>query len=237
MRIRGIMFVLFLLFLSLTACFLKIQPAYTDIIIPEQNSSRQQTILEQVEETHSEEETTKEITITEATVVETTVHYGPIKEPETQSETVSEEPTTVYKEPELSYGTAGRLDIPSVGIGVSLYSADLYRDDTQSIVDRWDSAAIFPYRERITVIADHNNQGFSAIRNTSIGDCAVISQNNGSYACYLCTRICCNGHNLGTEIVDENGDRVEYNTDGELVMYTCNDCWQNITIVFWQRTD
>ena len=75
------------------------------------------------------------------------------------------------------------------------------------------------------------------MKGVEVGDYAVISQIDGSYVLYLCTRICYDGHNLGTEIVDEYREQVEYNTDSELIMYTCNDCWQNITISYLQRTD
>ena len=43
------------------------------------------------------------------------------------------------------------------------------------------------------VIADHNNQGFDAMKGVEVGDYAVISQIDGSYVLYLCTRICYDG--------------------------------------------
>lgn len=218
-----------LIFLS--ACGQVIQPAYTEVESPKREKvqiveiATEATTYTQITETTSAELSTEPKT-------EMTTQFVP----QDTTESITEI-TTIYEEPVYTYGTAGRLDIPSVGVGVALYDTDLYQDNVQSVVDEWDSAAIFPYRERITVIADHNNQGFDAMKGVQIGDYAVISQQDGSYVFYLCTRVCYDGHNLGTEIVDEYGEQVEYNTDGELIMYTCNDCWQNITISYWQRAD
>lgn len=218
-----------LIFLS--ACGQVIQPAYTEVESPKN------------EKVQIVEKTTESTTFTQITEATTTALWT---EPHTATTTqlarqyATEQPaetTTTYKEPVYTYGTAGRLDIPSVGVGVALYDTDLYQYNVQSIVDESDSAAIFPYRDKVTVIADHNNQGFDAMKSVEVGDYSVISQRDGSYVFYLCTRVCYDGHNLGTDIVDEYGEQVEYNTDGELIMYTCNDCWQNITISYWQRTD
>ena len=144
--------------------------------------------------------------------------------------------STSYKPTNISFGSAGRLDIVSVHIGVSLYLADLYDGNVQSIVDAQDSAAIFIYKDKIPVIADHNNQGFFSLKNVSVGDIAVISTPDGSKDEYICTRICSAGHNMGTYLLDEYGNDVE-NCSADLVMYTCQDSWRNIVLVFWQRAE
>lgn len=147
------------------------------------------------------------------------------------------ETTTQNKVKHLSYGTAGRLDIPCVNIGVRIYYVDLTDGNVQSVVDAHDSAAYFLYANRKMVIADHNNQEFSHLSDIHVGDKAVISDADGNKEEYVCTRICYDGHNMGTYLVDEYGIYVENSDDGNLIMYTCNDCWQNVTIVYWQRAE
>lgn len=65
-------------------------------------------------------------------------------------------------------GTAGRLTIPSVGIDVALYacsSSGEYAAEQQRIVDEIDSAAyITQVHTNSHVIADHNHQGFDAMK-------------------------------------------------------------------------
>lgn len=61
-------------------------------------------------------------------------------------------------------GMIGRLTIPSLGINVALYASN-----SQSVVDAADSAACFGFGSA-TVIGDHQDQGFSAIRSSYVGD-------------------------------------------------------------------
>lgn len=227
----------------LTAWSLNVLPAFTDIEPPKMSTDQTTVVSRQsptendsqsvVTETTAESTATLELKTEQTTFVAVEI-AATIAETVTQSTT---EQTTVYEEPIDTFGTAGRLDIPSVGVGVALYETDLYQPNVQSVVDAWDSAAVFPYRDKVTVIADHNYQGFDGTRNVVVGNAAFISRQGGSFDTYVCTRICYDGHNLGAELVDEYGEQVENNTDGELIMYTCNDCWQNITITYWQRTD
>ena len=239
----------------MTACSLTIQPAYTDPVRPLSKGGRITDITRQepievvtstvIPETTAEpvpvfKDDTEQTTLSAIEQAETTAHEAEQTIEATTAERAIEtmtETTTAYEEPTYTFGTAGRLDIPAVGVGVALYETDLYQPNVQSVVDAWDSAAIFPYRDRITVIADHNNQGFDGIKKAGIGETAFISRQDGSSYTYTCTRVCNDGHNLGTELVDEYGEQIENNADGELVMYTCNDGWRSITITYWQRTD
>ena len=244
MKKRWFVLLFHIILSALTVLSVNIQPAYTDIetsrldyTLANNNTQQLQT---EIETQRIVTEAKTESNVTEAPATEQTTVATVESTVTTRTETFIQpttETTTISEEPAYTFGTAGRLEIPSVGVGVALYITDLYQQNVQSVVDAWDSAAVFPYRDSVTVIADHNNQGFASLKNVGVGDTAFISQQNGSFDTYVCTRVCYNGHNLGTELVDEYGEQVESNIDGELIMYTCNDCWQNITITYWQRTD
>lgn len=238
---KGTIILLFFLFIQiLSGCRFFIQPAYTDV----EKSTIDYTNITESEKETSVERITQSITtdiftgvssIDEKKTENTTEpHSSPTPEPVIEH---SIETPTVSNKPVYTYGSAGRLDIPNVGVGVALNNADLYKDNVQSIVDAPDSAAFFSFRDRLMVIADHNNQGFQNIKKVSVGDRAVVSQETGICDIYVCTRVCREGHNLGADLIDEYGAQVEFNTDGELIMYTCNDCWQNVTITFWQKAN
>lgn len=123
-------------------------------------------------------------------------------------------------------GTAGRLEIPSVGVSVPLYSGM-----SQSIVDAKNSAAYFTYGCQ-KVIADHNYQGFSAIRNCKPGTTATIYTSKGQTV-YKCVKVT-TGKNTG-EIVDAEGNNIYSYNSGGLCMYTCADKGKiNVIVTYWQ---
>ena len=226
--------VLFALLLS--ACSLQIKPAYTEFEISAQMAA--ETVMEiaaapesstQAQTSSVSDETTQETTTAEQTKSEETPDTTrPIS---AETTTIWEEPI-VYTEPVLTYGTAGRLDIPSVGIGVALNYVELKDGTAQSVVDAEDSAAYFLWRDSKYVIDAVIPEGMDV----QVGDACVISIADGYADEYICTRVCAHGKSTGADLLDENGVTVESSEDGGLVMYTCNDCRQNITITYWQRT-
>ena len=118
----------------------------------------------------------------------------------------------------------GRFKIPAVGVNVACYASS-----SQATVDAADSAAYF-YTSGHLTIADHKHQGFSAIRSCSKGMKASLSTSSGTKN-YICVdRI--NGHNTGYELTDANYNSIDSMYPGTLVLYTCNENWQNVTIVF-----
>lgn len=136
------------------------------------------------------------------------------------------------------FGTAGRLMIPSVGIDVALYacgSSSEYADEQQKIVDNRDSAAyIEQAHTNDYVIADHNHQGFNAIK-SSVPYETYAYINFGSYVQrYVCTEVG-QGKNLGNNLIDWNGRSLNYDPiPGGLAMYTCNANSTDVTITYWQ---
>ena len=118
----------------------------------------------------------------------------------------------------------GRFKIPAVGVNVACYASS-----SQATVDAADSAAYF-YTSGHLTIADHKHQGFSAIRSCSKGMKGSLSTSSGTKN-YICVdRI--NGHNTGYELTDANYNSIDSMYPGTLVLYTCNENWQNVTIVF-----
>ena len=123
------------------------------------------------------------------------------------------------------FGTAGRLYVN--GFDVAVYNDG--SSGSQKTVDAKDSASMFR-ASWTTIICDHTNQGFSAIKGVRAGDEAYIKYEDGSVLTLVCTGKD-NGHNLLGDLVDSNGVSVFGNYP--IVMYTCNENWQNITLVYW----
>ena len=139
-----------------------------------------------------------------------------------------------YNKIEKKMGTAGRLTIPSVGVDVALYNASLY-GGSQGIVDAHDSAAYMQDAWGLynsVLIADHWNQGFDAMKH-SVPDVtkAYIQTNSGTIE-YICVANF-TGHNTGTDLTDNDYKRIVNLYSDGLIMYTCNDHWSNVTIIFW----
>lgn len=120
-------------------------------------------------------------------------------------------------------GMVGRLTIPSLGINVALFASN-----SQAVVDAPDSAACFGFGSA-TVIGDHQNQGFSAIRSSYVGMTAYIDDGTSKRQ-LTCTGVT-TGTNTGTDLVSSSG--VSVSTYGGYVMYTCNSNWQDVTIVYF----
>jgi len=126
----------------------------------------------------------------------------------------------------VANGAAGRWKIPGVGVNVACYYSA-----SQSVCDARDSACYFEYGSQM-VIADHVNQGFNAIKSCSVGTVAYMDTGNGMQK-YVCTGII-KGHNTGPQLTDADYNDIWSMNPGGITCYTCNDCWQNITIVFFQ---
>lgn len=129
----------------------------------------------------------------------------------------------IQKQMQTRAGMIGRLEIPSIGVDVALFSSS-----SQSVVDAADSAAYFTLGN-CTIVADHSNQGFDAIKSISVGATAYIDTGE-SETKLTCTEIC-QGTNTGHDLLDSNG--ISISTRSGYAFYTCNDNWQDVTIVFF----
>lgn len=140
-------------------------------------------------------------------------------------EPASEEPVVEVHKP--------RLRIPDVGIDVGLYDASWFdANQSQSIVNAKDSAAILSDLGQNRVIADHNNQGFNSIKGVvSMGTLAYIDY-DGYTETYLCTSVE-QGTNDGVMPKDSQNIRIVDRDGVSLAMYTCNEDWQHITVTYW----
>ena len=127
-------------------------------------------------------------------------------------------------------GMTCRLRMPSVGFTVACFWST--SNNLQTLVDNSDSAAFFPLHNDVRVIADHRHQGFSAMKNSSIGDKAYLeyADRTETYTCIANFK----GHNTSSELTDNDGNNVADMYPGKLIMYTCNENWQNITITVWE---
>lgn len=161
-------------------------------------------------------------------------------EPKTEQQTTHVEtmpeltiPESTAPQTETVYGTAGRLNIPSVGISVPINFVRLAIDDAQQVVDAPDSAAYFWFKDVMPVIADHNNQSFSTLHRVKKGDVAFVASADGGVGKYVCNCVCY-GTNTGTDILDNEGFSIANTVTASLIMYTCCDNWQNVLLTYWK---
>lgn len=127
-------------------------------------------------------------------------------------------------------GMTGRLYIPAVGLNVAIFNGW-----SQGVIDARDSAGTYRYGGGQMMIADHKNQGFSAIKSASIGTIAYI--NNGrTVQAYRCVAKGV-GQNKATgvpyDLLDCNGNSLYLQNGGGIGMYTCNSHWSSITYTMW----
>ena len=129
-----------------------------------------------------------------------------------------------FKEPSLMGAEfAGIFAISSVNVGVKCYYST-----QQVICDAPDAACLFKVQQH-WVIADHNYQGFDKIKGCQVGDVAYGPDNR----VYRCTSVI-KGVNTGSLLTTTDGTRIDNMYPGSLVAYTCNDNWQDVTIVFFE---
>lgn len=139
--------------------------------------------------------------------------------------------TEIQSEISTRSGMVGRLLVPSVGIDVALIATDGNNDAvTQSIVDAADSCAYVPnaYIAGATILADHSNQDFGALKSVTVGTKGKIVTAAG--VTELVATSVMNGHNYGY-MTDGSGAPV--GAIAPYIAYTCLDSAQNIRIVGW----
>lgn len=113
-------------------------------------------------------------------------------------------------------------------------TCNLSAKERQYVVDLPDSAAEFYLGEQC-IIGDHNLQGFQNIRNVLPNKTVAFIQKGDYTEFYLCTEIG-NGHNTGNTITDSGNVSVEERNDANIIMYTCDGCWQNVIYTVWKKT-
>lgn len=121
----------------------------------------------------------------------------------------------------------GMLHIPAVGVTVPVYCGD----PSQAICDAVNSASLQLYSFHVKpIIADHNYQGFTKIRNARVGSTIMYYQGQK----YICSENF-NGTNTGYGLIGPSGTDIKYGPS-QLYLYTCNDKYgKSIRIVGWNR--
>lgn len=149
------------------------------------------------------------------------------QEPTQQDQQPDPDQQPLWKELGLTGTTenkVGTLSIPDVGIEV-----DIFDTNSQKVVDKKNSAAIFAY-SNTCLIADHWNQGFISIKDCKEGTKAFIKTEGNTFE-FICTSVT-QGHNTGKKLTDNNYTEYEsdFNVNG-ITCYTCNGNWKNVWIV------
>lgn len=129
-------------------------------------------------------------------------------------------------------GMTGRLYIPGVGLNVAIFNGW-----SQGVIDAGDSAGTYRYGGGQMMIADHKNQGFSAIKSAVPGQTVAYINNGSTVQAYMCIAKG-TGQNTATgvpyDLLDCNGNSLYLQNAGGIGMYTCNSHWSSITYTCWQ---
>lgn len=126
----------------------------------------------------------------------------------------------------------GRLVIPSVGLDVALFNRF-----SQATVDRQDSAGTYRHNGGQMVIADHKNQGFSAMKSSVPYETIAYINDGETITSYICivNNVGANKSNgIPYDLLDCNKNSIYFQNAGGICMYTCNDHWSSITYTYWQ---
>ena len=117
-------------------------------------------------------------------------------------------------------GFQGMINIPSLGVVVPVYCGE----PSQSICDAPNSASLQLYSLGVKdIIADHNYQGFSKIRNAVVGKTILYYKGQK----YICSENV-NGTNNKAGLIYPSGADIKYGPS-DLYLYTCND-WGGVSI-------
>ena len=130
-----------------------------------------------------------------------------------------------------AYGDGGNLYIPSVEVEVPLYKTEGDQHG-QDITDRGYSAAMLT-SFAMPVIADHKNQGFERIKSCIPDRTKALILTKNQVKVYICTDIV-QGSNVEDDILDDQGKSIDY-SGADLCLYTCNEDWRHVTIVFFDE--
>ena len=128
----------------------------------------------------------------------------------------------------------GRWVISDIDVDVALYQQ--YADEGNIIVDALDSATFFTTSSGSTVIGDHAEQGFDAIKRCSVGMVAEIQKRDSSIELYTCIGVI-QGINNGKYLTDLEGNKLYDLYPNTLLCYTCNDSWESVTVVLFNKIE
>lgn len=132
-----------------------------------------------------------------------------------------------------TYGDGGNLFMDSAGIEVPLYKTE-GDEHGQAITDRAYSAAWLT-SFNMPVIADHKNQGFERIKSCIPGETKALILTKNTVTEYRCTDVI-QGSNVEDDILDDQGVSID-ESGADLCLYTCNEDWRHVTIVYFSRVN
>lgn len=160
-------------------------------------------------------------------------------EPGSVSNSTTEEEVAMDGAKAIQANNVGTLLISDIDVDVPLYEASLYVDEetgdentAQEIVDMENAAAILKAGS-LDVIADHVEQDFARLHEVKPGCIAVIKKGDSKEK-YVCTAAM-EGKNTEEMLTDRNGTPITDLLDEGIVMYTCRDTWEDITLTLWKK--
>lgn len=175
----------------------------------------------------------------------------------TPKDTTPTTPEVVIEQPPVDYGTDGHLYIPDANISVSLQRED-ETHSMQSICDTPNTACYVPYHpedefwtslfDDSPMIADHNYQGFNAIKTLPIGSDLYIEHPDSTTEHYKLEYIDPNGTYIPQDITlwgstfplewprYSDGSFVNKGHTDCVTLYTCNQDTKHITIARFKKS-
>ena len=175
----------------------------------------------------------------------------------TPKETTPTTPEVVIEQPTVDYGTDGHLYIPDANISVTLRRED-ETHSMQSICDMPNTACYVPYHSEddfwtslfddSPMIADHNYQGFNAIKTLPIGSDLYIEHPDSTTEHYKLEYLDPNGTYIPQDITlwgstfplewprYSDGSFVNKGHTDCVTLYTCNQDTKHITIARFKKS-
>lgn len=140
-----------------------------------------------------------------------------------------------------SYSATGRVIAPELNINVRVERSYHELLDAQSITDNPSTACIYnygdysnhPYYDDSDIISDHNYQGFANLHNAKPG--MHLYYNGHKYVCEIATIGNNTRDSKGYPALFVNGESWCQGYRQGLTLYTCRDCYTNISISRWKR--
>lgn len=126
-------------------------------------------------------------------------------------------------------GYIDNLKIESLDINIPVCYYKKCGYTAQELCDKSDCAAFFCTND-LKIICDHNYQGFNKIKKVVVNKTTLVVCGKK----YICTGKI-KGHNTEYHLTDENYNIIDSSWNVDLILYTCDNSWENVTITFWNE--
>ena len=131
-------------------------------------------------------------------------------------------------------GMVGRLYIPDVGIDVALFQTSVSDISQQKAYADAPDSGIWMQKGNTIIFGDHASEGFDGIADVVPGVTMCYLQIGSEVNPFLCLQKG-TGHNLRSDLVDEEGNTLIDTEEYSMLCYACADSTgRNIYYAYWE---